>query len=330
MDEQNFINSPKLLPKNIDIISHEIGINELIKYLEKGEILFQNSGKNGRLANAFTKSKIIENILLNIPLPTLYLDRTDKGKFRPIDTFGYEFLYAIQDFIKNKFALTNLEFLTRLNNLTYEQIPESDRRTIFWRVISFRYLTSNTPNLEKYVIINRFTSGKGVFLQAHDFVPQLLDIYKSISENSLQLLANIPLKNSNIRKLELLLDKEHISGFIALYLNAYALNDEVTFDYFKNKTLLSLDIEQGEIVEKIQKDFYRAFEKLISLLNDKQFSANFSYFTLLFVLSNQEHSQKIEKNKTKFFDNLTQFSTLYKYRSIYFILQKLNEIIANL
>jgi hypothetical protein len=67
-DLEEYLFTPKLLPKNIDIISHEMVLSSLIEQIQSGEIVFKNSGKDSNLTNAVRKKSIvIENILLNLP-----------------------------------------------------------------------------------------------------------------------------------------------------------------------------------------------------------------------------------------------------------------------
>lgn len=55
------------------------------------------------------KSRLIESILLNIPLPMFYLSRDKNGKLQVVD--GLQRLTTIYKFFKNEFKLTKLEYL---------------------------------------------------------------------------------------------------------------------------------------------------------------------------------------------------------------------------
>lgn len=55
------------------------------------------------------KSRLIESILLKIPLPVFYLARNNEGKYQVVD--GVQRLSVINDFFSNGFKLRNLEYL---------------------------------------------------------------------------------------------------------------------------------------------------------------------------------------------------------------------------
>lgn len=55
------------------------------------------------------KSRLIESILLNIPLPVFYLARDKNGKIQVVD--GVQRLTTIYKFFKNEFKLNHLEYL---------------------------------------------------------------------------------------------------------------------------------------------------------------------------------------------------------------------------
>lgn len=55
------------------------------------------------------KSRLIESILLRIPLPVFYLARDNEGKYQVVD--GVQRLSVINEFFSNGFKLRNLEYL---------------------------------------------------------------------------------------------------------------------------------------------------------------------------------------------------------------------------
>lgn len=69
------------------------------------------------------RSKLIESILLGIPIPPVYLSSEPNQAYSVID--GKQRITAIHKFIQNDLTLTNLEFLKVVNGLKFEDLPFS-------------------------------------------------------------------------------------------------------------------------------------------------------------------------------------------------------------
>lgn len=225
------IEKTTLSPINIDLDFQEVRLSNLIEQLEKGNVLFENKGKNIQLSNRILKkSRIIETLLLKIPLSNINLDYMSNGKLRPIDTFGYDLLYSLNDFILQKFPLQDLEFMPNLKG-KFNDLDEHNKRTIFWKVVNVCYLNEWIPPLEKYALIERMSIGNKL-LTAEDLKPDLIQWYEDFKS---------PLKNIHfVSKKE---QNIFITSFIALFQKYYS-NPQISFDYFKNFTLLSVNKAQ--------------------------------------------------------------------------------------
>ncbi len=316
-DLEEYLFTPKLLPKNIDIISHEIVLSSLIEQIQSGEIVFKNSGKDSNLTNAIRKkSIIIENILLNLPLPILYVEITTDSKYRPVDIFGYELLKVIKSFLDNQFKLTNLEFLSRLNGYDYNKLPEGDKRVLFSRVVSFRAFTARMPKLEKYVVMYRML-GNNTLIKAHDLEPSLALLYNKIGEKIA------------VEKLHLKKEKnDFISSFIALLLNQKELTKDMNFDYFKNLTLLKIKSNEENLLEFVVDKFNLSYNFITqnSLLEEK----SGWLLWLLVIFSNENYHTKIKGNQEVFKSKLQVIMNKQKYYNSHSILSSIKNLIENL
>ncbi len=74
------------------------------------------------------KSKLIESLLLNIPIPPVFFYETDAARYEVMD--GQQRMNAIREFFAGDFRLTGLSVLSPLNGLTYSKCPPRIRRTL--------------------------------------------------------------------------------------------------------------------------------------------------------------------------------------------------------
>ena len=96
------------------------------------------------------QSKLIESFLMNVPVPPIYLNEDEFGKYSVID--GKQRLTAISDFIHGRLRLTNLEVFRELNGKTFQDLP-----TLFRNAIETR------PNLRAVIVLKQ--SDKDVKLE---------------------------------------------------------------------------------------------------------------------------------------------------------------------
>ncbi|OMD62996.1 hypothetical protein BSK62_22065 [Paenibacillus odorifer] len=104
------------------------------------------------------ESSIIESILLNIPIPTIYVSQDtlkEKVLFNVID--GRHRLEAIQRFIEGKYKLTGLIILKELNGKNFRKLPVEFRNMLLYdsQIDISSIDTSQNPELE-YEVFLRF------------------------------------------------------------------------------------------------------------------------------------------------------------------------------
>jgi len=67
------------------------------------------------------KSLLIESLLLNIPVPPIFLFESELARYEVMD--GQQRLNAIHDYLENNYPLTGLEHLDFLNGRRYKSLP---------------------------------------------------------------------------------------------------------------------------------------------------------------------------------------------------------------
>ena len=80
------------------------------------------------------RSLFIESLLLNVPIPPVFLYEKDLSRYEVMD--GQQRLNSVVDFYENKFPLRDLEIWSDLNGLLYKQLPETLQRGLDRRRIS--------------------------------------------------------------------------------------------------------------------------------------------------------------------------------------------------
>jgi len=107
---------------DIDIREDPQIIFELLRKYDNGKLITEPDFQRNVVGELDKKSKFIESVILNFPLFPWYLNQTKEGKLIIVD--GLQRTTALHEFVNEKFKLSGLEALTRLNDYTFSELKE--------------------------------------------------------------------------------------------------------------------------------------------------------------------------------------------------------------
>ncbi|MFZ2432391.1 MAG: DUF262 domain-containing protein, partial [Lutibacter sp.] len=114
--------------------------------------------------NSIQKSRLIESILLRIPLPMFYFSEDNVGKITIVD--GLQRLTTIKEFMDNKFPLRNLEYLEESCGGKYyfdsgkkKGLDPKYKRWFNQTQFSVNVIDPSSPPKVKYDIFRRINTG---------------------------------------------------------------------------------------------------------------------------------------------------------------------------
>jgi hypothetical protein len=97
--------------------------------IEKGGVLNLRPEYQRRLRwTRNQKSKLIESLLLNIPIPPVFLYESDAARYEVMD--GQQRLNTVKEYLTGDFALSSLTVLHPLNGIRYSKCPPRIRRAL--------------------------------------------------------------------------------------------------------------------------------------------------------------------------------------------------------
>lgn len=139
--------------------ARQVSIFQALRKIEKDEIDLNPEFQRAFVWDVVKQSRLIESILIRIPLPAFYLDATDQVRWSVVD--GLQRLTTMFKYCrKESFALTGLQFLVDLNGKTFSELPaqyrvlvEDDTQLLFYN------LMPGTPVEAKFTIFSRVNTG---------------------------------------------------------------------------------------------------------------------------------------------------------------------------
>ena len=242
--EKNKLITNPFNTKDIKITPKTTSLDNIIKRLENEEIdLNPDFQRNGGLWDNSKMSRLIESIILRLPLPIFYFGISNNDKWIVID--GLQRLTTIKRFIVDKnLKLTNLEFLKEFQGKKFDDLERNIRRTIEETEIVTYQMEPQTPKEVRYSVFNRINTG-GITLN-----PQEIRQALNQKNNGVKLLEEIT-KEKDFKNIvnvtsKRMVDRELVLRYIAFKKYNYRkLNQE-------KKSLPKLLDETMEIVDTIE------------------------------------------------------------------------------
>jgi hypothetical protein len=145
-------------PTQIRVSTQPMTIDLLLKRIEQDALdLNPEFQRFAGIWSDQAQSRLIESLLIRIPIPAFYFDATDEDKWLVVD--GLQRLNALNRFVlKRDLSLQKLEFLD-FNGDTFEKLPARYQRRILETQVVAYLIERGTPANVKFNIFRRINTG---------------------------------------------------------------------------------------------------------------------------------------------------------------------------
>jgi uncharacterized protein with ParB-like and HNH nuclease domain len=102
-------------------------------------------------------SKLIESFLMDIPIPVVYLAKTDEGKYEVID--GVQRLTSVFNFFEGRLKLSGMEFFKDANKKGFKDLDRVRQSKLEDATIRTFELSPKTSKNLLFIIFERLNTG---------------------------------------------------------------------------------------------------------------------------------------------------------------------------
>ena len=257
-------------PTNINIVTKNPVVDLIIKRIVRHEIdLNPDFQRHSDVWDRKRKSRLIESLLLCIPIPVFYMAADEEDTWQVVD--GLQRLDTLKLFILDKrLRLRGLEYLNQFENHSYDDLPRPMQRRLHETELFCHVIQPGTPREVMFNVFKRInTGGKPLSLQEirHALNPgRARDRINELATDQTFLEAT-----TNSVSTKRMADRECVLRFIAFHLqplNAY----KGDLDAFLVKAMDSLNKDVSEEQwALLSADFRRAMRLATALFGAEAF-----------------------------------------------------------
>jgi hypothetical protein len=144
--------------EKISILNKNISLSNVVRRLERDLIRAAGLQRGENLWDVVRKSRLIESLMLKIPLPSFYAAATKNDELLIVD--GLQRISTIKMYVsENAFALQSLEFLREFEGKKFKDLPERMKIRIEETELDFVIIAPDSPQAVQRNIFKRLNTG---------------------------------------------------------------------------------------------------------------------------------------------------------------------------
>lgn len=250
-------------PALIDVVTRTMTVDLLLARLRRGVLdLAPDFQRQAGVWGDVAQSRLIESLLLRIPVPNLYAAETGDEGWSIVD--GIQRLTTIARFVDptlvpgmTPLRLRGLEYLSSYDGHYYADLPPSLRTRIDETELLVHLIRSGTPEPVKFNIFARINTG-GLPLTSqelrHALIPGPARAYltRLAHSKAFKAATNFSIKPDRMA------DREMVLRFVAFHLTDPRNYGRGDLDGFLRDAMMQLNVAADDTKDAIEQDFSRA------------------------------------------------------------------------
>jgi 5-methylcytosine-specific restriction endonuclease McrA len=252
--------------KDVPWITKDLSIREIHSMVIDGELILQPDYQRDFVATNKISSSLIESLLMNVPIPTVYLSEEVDGTYTVID--GQQRLTSFVKFLSGEFQLSSLRILPTLNRKRFGDLdPIQQKRIKSTTIHSIIIKREADPDI-KFEIFERLNTGSTPLnedeLRNTIYRGKLMNLIKDLSDNSL--LDKLVQKEDMKRRMKY---RGLVTEFISISEKLHLYKSPMK--QFCNKELRDNKNPSDEKLRELKERFLKSLDLVNLVFGDKSF-----------------------------------------------------------
>lgn len=252
--------------KKVVLDKADRSLSELHRWYKSGRIIIDPEWQRNYVWDLSRASKLIESFLLDIPVPVVYLAKTDSGKYEVID--GLQRLTSVFNFFDNKYKLQKLDLLNEYKGKSFQDLPMEIQNKLEDSILRSFELSDSHGDIH-FVVFERLNTG-GIKLND-------MEIRNCLYRGSLNSLIKDLARNENFKKAvnqrnfeKRMQDRALILRFLAFYERTH-LKCTHGLKRFLNEFLDTYKEASDEKIVEYRKAFERGMKACLTVFGESSF-----------------------------------------------------------
>jgi hypothetical protein len=136
---------------------YDLAVSELVSQIDRGDLVLNPVYQRRYVWDDDKASKLIESLLINVPIPVIYLAEESDGTRSTID--GQQRLRSIYRFAKNEFPISGAEVLSEINGKRFFELTQREQRLINKRAIRAIVIGDESHPDIRFDVFERLNTG---------------------------------------------------------------------------------------------------------------------------------------------------------------------------
>ena len=256
-------------PEKIKVRTLPFLVEQIVSRVDHKEIdLAPGFQRKAGIWKNHQKSRLIESLLLRIPIPVFYVAADRSETWSVVD--GVQRTSTIYGFVKGNFCLTQLEYLTKFEGRSYEQLPRPMQRRIRETQIVVNVIEPGTPEEVMFNIFRRINTG-GMMLNGQEIRHAL---HPGPIRSFLQELAEskefLKATDSSI-KTDRMADRECVLRFLAFHIDRWEQYSANDLDGYLGLAMKKINKLNPDGRSKLSRNFRKAMRASYNIFGNQAF-----------------------------------------------------------
>jgi len=260
-------------PTEADIDIREVphSIFELMRKYDDGRLIINPDFQRNLVWKPDQKSKFIESVILNFPLPPFYVNETREGKYIVVD--GLQRTTTLYEFLHDKFKLEGLEALPKLNGNNFSALKRMSgayQTKIEDKKMMLYVLRPSVPLEVIYDLFNRINTG-GTQLKRQEvrnciFLGKATELLKELSESDI--FKEAIDRGISTKRMK---DKEAILRYLSFQIFDYEEDYQGNMSVFVENAMREINRMSDEQILALKTNFLRVMQLTYEFFGARNF-----------------------------------------------------------